>query len=326
MAHPGCGIRRRRSPKCSGVNPLIRLIPASLVRKFAQPYLAGDSLALAMHAADLQWRKYGVLSSLDLLAEGIETEAAVQKNVQTYIEMVAAAASDPRFSAENRPTLSLKPSNFTAAPLQEGGDARGAAEAILQICDAASEVGVGLTLDMESRHWTDFTLDLLRDLHSQGHRHIGAVLQTRLHRCEADLDRLPPGIRVRLVIGIYREPTSLALRDKVEMKGRMLRYAKTLLERGHFVEFASHDEVYVRRFVDEVVPGAKAGLEDFEIQVIYGVPRRKMLAKIGARGIRCRVYIPFALSWPMAVAYLRRRLDEYPAMMWMVLKNMIRKG
>ena len=81
----------------------------------------------------------------------------------------------------------------------------------------------------------------------------------------------------------------------------------------------------MRRFVDGVVPLAGVGLEDFEVQMIYGVPRRKLLAELCARGIRCRVYIPYALSWPMAVAYLRRRLDEYPAMMWMVAKNMLRR-
>lgn len=308
------------------MNPLIRLIPPVLVRAFARPYLAGDSLALAMDAADRQWRQHGIASSLDLLAEGIETEDVAEQNRQTYIEMVATAAADPRFSAENRPTLSLKPSSFTTSPLHRGGDGRGAAEAIRTICEAASEVGIGLTLDMESRHWTDFTLDLLRSLHGEGHRHIGAVLQTRLHRCEADLDQLPQGVRVRLVIGIYREPASVALSDKVEMKERMLRYAQTLLERGHYVEFASHDEIYVRRFVDTVVADAGASLDSFEVQVIYGVPRRRLLAEISARGIRCRVYIPFALSWSMAVAYLRRRLDEYPAMMWMVAKNMVSRG
>jgi proline dehydrogenase len=152
------------------------------------------------------------------------------------------------------------------------------------------------------------------------------VLQTRLNRCEADLDQLPKGIRVRIVIGIYQEPAALALTDKVEMKERMLRYAEILLKRGHYLEFATHDEVYVRRFLDQIVPRAGVGPESFEVQMIYGVPRRKLLAELGTKGIRCRVYIPFARSWPMAVAYLRRRLDEYPAMMWMVAKNMLRRG
>ena len=34
------------------------------------------------------------------------------------------------------------------------------------------------------------------------------------------------------------------------------------------------------------------------------------------------LYVPFALSWTLAIEYLRRRLDEYPAMMFLVAKNM----
>jgi hypothetical protein len=32
--------------------------------------------------------------------------------------------------------------------------------------------------------------------------------------------------------------------------------------------------------------------------------------------------VPFALGWDMAIQYLRRRLDEYPAMVWLVTKNL----
>ena len=44
------------------------------------------------------------------------------------------------------------------------------------------------------------------------------------------------------------------------------------------------------------------------------------------RGVRCRLYVPFALGWPMAIAYLRRRLDEYPAMMFLVARNWLFRG
>ena len=41
------------------------------------------------------------------------------------------------------------------------------------------------------------------------------------------------------------------------------------------------------------------------------------------QGVRARLYVPFALGWDLAIEYLRRRLDEYPAMMWLVTKNMV---
>jgi proline dehydrogenase len=301
------------------VNPLIRFIPAFLVRYFASPYVAGDALAKAIAVVEKLHRERGLLSTLDLLAEDIRTDAQAQQNLDTYLQMVDAAA---RLPSAMRPTLSLKPSSYTTKPFQHGGDAAGSREAMRAIAAAAAGKGVALTIDMESRHWTDFTLDVLREFCSQGMTHVGTVLQTRLHRTEADLDKLPKGLRVRLVIGIYREPGEVALTEKPAMKDRMLAYAEKLLRAGHYVEFASHDDVYVRRFVEQVVPKVGVGKDRFEVQMLYGVPRDRFLADLRRQGVTARLYVPFALGWDMAIQYLRRRLDEYPAMVWLVTKNM----
>lgn len=303
------------------MNPLIRCIPSFLVRFFASPYVAGDSLGKAMGVVQKLHAERGLRSTLDLLAEDIRTDAQAQQNLATYLEMVDAAAASP-LPAAARPTLSLKPSSYTTSPLQLGGDAKGAREALLRIATRAAEKGVAITVDMESRHWTDFTLQTLREMHAQGMQHVGIVLQTRLHRTEKDLDALPPGVRVRLVIGIYREPADVALTDKGAMKERMLAFAETLLRRGHFVEFATHDDAYVRRFLEQVVPRTGVGKDRFEVQMLYGVPRDRFLAELQRAGIAARLYVPFALGWEMAIQYLRRRLDEYPAMVWLVTKNM----
>jgi proline dehydrogenase len=179
---------------------------------------------------------------------------------------------------------------------------------------------------MEGHHWTDFTLATLRELHAEGLSNVGCVLQTRLHRTEKDVDELPEGVRVRLVIGIYQEPSEIALTDKAAMKERMLVLAERLLERGHYVEFATHDINCVRRFLEEVVPRVGVAQDRYEIQMLYGVPRDRFLADLHRQGIKARLYVPFALGWDLAIEYLRRRLDEYPAMMWLVSKNMIWRG
>ncbi len=309
------------------MNPLIRLIPRPLVKFFAKPYVAGDSVTSAMDVAAQIYEKNGFLTTLDLLAEDIDNQVVVQQNIATYLDMIDRVAEDPRFQSDGvRPTVSLKPSSYTTEPFESGGAARGSKDAILKICAHAGSRGVGVSVDMESRLWTDFTLESLQDLHANGPVDVGYVIQTRLHRSEADLDTLPAGVRVRLVIGIYKEPADVALMDKPEMKERMLRFAKILLDRGHFVEFATHDEWYVRRFLDEVVEPARIGTDRFEIQMLYGVPRQKLLAALVRQGVRVRLYVPFALGWGMAVAYLRRRLDEYPAMAILVLKNWIFRG
>ncbi|MEM6559355.1 MAG: proline dehydrogenase family protein [Myxococcota bacterium] len=305
------------------MNPLVRAIPSPLVRFFARPYVAGDSLREAIEVAAGNFEVRGLLTSLDLLAEGIDTDSVVAANRQTYLDMIDAVADDPRFiDAAIRPTLSLKQSSYTTAPLENGGDGAGARDAVFAIARHAAERDVQLTVDMESSHWTDFTLETLRELHAAGLSDVGAVIQTRLHRSEADLDALPEGCRARLVIGIYQEDRAVAITDKNEMKERLLTFSRTLLKRGHYVEFGTHDEHYLRRFVDELIPELGVGTDTFEVQLLYGVPRDKLLREFTERGIRVRLYVPFAVGWPMAIAYLRRRLDEYPAMMFLVAKNM----
>lgn len=307
------------------MNLLVRCIPPSLVRFFARPYVAGDSLDKALAVAAQLWQTRQLRTSLDLLAEDIESDAAVRDNIETYLQMIDAVASDDRFE-DARPTLSLKPSSYTTEPLDRGGDADTSREALFEIAERAKEKGVALTIDMEGNAWTDFTLGVLNDLHRAGHTDVGAVLQTRLHRTAADLQRLPPGCRVRLVIGIYRESASIAATDKRVMKERLLEYGATLLRRGHYVELATHDEPWVRRWVHEVVPAIGASPDQYELQMLFGVPRDKLLAEMTASGVNARLYVPFARSWDQAIAYLRRRLDEYPAMMLLVLKNWMLRG
>lgn len=309
------------------MNPFIRVIPASLVRLFARPYVAGDSLQQAVDAAVVLLRQRGMYTTLDLLAENITTEAAAADNQRVYEQMIDAVASDPRFNDPiERPTLSLKMSSYTTRPLEKGGDAAGAREAVFAIAERAKEKGVRLTVDMESSEWTDFTLETIRQLHAAGHTHVGTVFQTRLFRTEHDIDTLPAGCRVRFVIGIYQEGQDIALTDKRAMKERLLVYAERMLRRGHYVEVGTHDEEFVRRFVDEVVPRVDAKPDQFEVQMLYGVPRDRLQQELVKRGIRVRLYVPFAIGWSMAIAYLRRRLDEYPQMMFLVAKNMFSRG
>ncbi|OGQ82727.1 MAG: hypothetical protein A2289_12835 [Deltaproteobacteria bacterium RIFOXYA12_FULL_58_15] len=306
-------------------NPFIRAIPPSLVRFFARPYVAGDSLAKAVDTAADMLRSRGLLTTLDLLAEEITSQADVEENLATYLEMINAASGDDRFiTTKQRPTVSLKLSSFTLAPLDRGGDGAGSREAAMRLAEHSKQRNVRLTIDMENSDWTDFTLDTVAALHDKGHHHVGTVIQTRLHRTDSDLDRLPKGCRVRLVIGIYQERAKIAFTDKHKMKERLLTLGSELLKRGHCVELATHDEAYVRRFFDEVVPQTGAQPHKFEAQMLYGVPRMTLQKELVERGIPTRLYLPFARSWSMAIAYLRRRLDEYPAMMFSVLGDVIR--
>lgn len=299
---------------------LAQLVPAPLVRVFARPYLAGGTMREALDSAADILAARGMLSTLDLLGESVTRAEQVETNEDVYCRLVDALGQDPRFSeSEERPSISLKPSAFCLKEQEE------AFVPIRRILERARARSVAVTIDMEDRSWTDLTLEYAVRFFQEGHD-VGTVLQTRLHRTEADLERIPPGMRVRLVIGIYPEPGEVALTDKRAMKERMLPFSARLLERDARVEFATHDDVFVQRFVHEIAPKAP---DRCELQILLGVPREKMLARLQAEdGLRLpvRVYVPFATDMGEATAYLRRRMEESPNMMFLVLRNLFARG
>ena len=296
---------------------LARLAPGPVVRWFARPYVAGGSMDAGLDVAHDRLSRFEALSTMDLLGEGVTERFEVIQNVAAYEQLIDRLGSEPRFADPvTRPTVSVKPSAFTCG---ERESAFGHIEGLVR---RASACGVRVTIDMEDRPWTDLTLDWAIDLFGQG-LDVGTVLQTRLNRTEQDLERIPSGMRVRLVIGIYPEPESVAVTDKRVMKDRMVEYAAVLLDRGAYVEFGTHDEPALERFLREVAPKAP---DRCEIQMLLGVPRRAFARRLmaGALGVIVpfRLYVPFAMSWDDATAYLRRRMRESPSMMWLVLRNL----
>jgi len=296
-----------------------QLVPGPLVRWFARPYVAGDSIESAIAAAALL-RGKGMRTTLDLLGEGVTRMEQVEQNVSVYLELIDSIAGDPQFSdLESRPSVSVKPSAFTTGVME---DVRAP---LTEIAECAHAQGVALTIDMEERRWTDLTIDLSVGLFERGFD-VGTVYQTRLNRTEADLARIPAGMRLRLVIGIYPEAAEFAATDKRTMKERMLTYAATLLERGVKVEFATHDEKFIERFAREVAPAAP---DRCEVQMLLGVPRKRAGAALAGGTwkvpVPVRIYVPFAIGWVDATAYLRRRMEESPNMIWLVLRNLARR-
>ena len=297
---------------------LAHIVPAPLVRMFARPYLAGDDMTAAVDTAAELHGTRRLVSTLDLLGEDVKDPGQIARNEAMYVKLIEEVHADGRFAdRSSRPTVSVKPSAFTL------NDMAASFVPIRRLAERARRAQVGLTIDMEDHRWTDATLEGTLALFSAGFD-VGTVLQTRLERTEEDLGRIPPGMRVRLVIGIYPEPPEIATTDKSVMKDRMLDFAGRLVARGAYVEFATHDEVYIERFLTDVAPEAP---DRCELQMLLGVPRRKLQDDVvsGALGLKIpvRIYVPFAVGWKDATAYLRRRISESPSMVFAVLRNLV---
>lgn len=299
---------------------LANLVPAPLVRLFAGPYVAGDDMKIALDSAGELLSTRGLVSTLDLLGEDVTEVAQVERNEEVYSRLIRAINNDPRFNdLAARPSVSVKPSAFCI-----DGDRAKAFEPIHRLALEAQEHSVRLTIDMEDHRWTEITLTKAVEFFNAG-LGVGTVIQTRLNRTQEDLQKIPAGMRVRLVIGIYPESSAIAITDKAEMKERLLTAAETLIARGVYVEFATHDEPYVERFVREIAVNNPALAE---VQMLLGVPRRSLQDQIVSGGlgpvVPVRIYVPFAMGWGDATAYLRRRMAESPSMVFLVLRNLLK--
>src|SRR5262249_48322784 len=152
---------------------------------------------------------------------------------------------------------------------------------------------------------------------------IGVVLQSRLHRTAADVEALAPlRPNVRLCLGIYREPTGIALQDKPAMKERLLELLERMWRNGQYVALATHDENVIERAVEMAERLGKTP-GDFEVQMLLGVPRARIQKRLRDVGITVRLYVPYGTHW---YHYCLRRLDNNPEMARMVLGNLFHLG
>jgi proline dehydrogenase len=291
-------------------NTIIDLMPGPLVRIFAAPYTAGKGVASGVAKADDLHAKQGLYSTVDLLAEEVFNREDVEAAVQVYLRMVEALKDRPYASISLKPTsLGI---NESEAYCQEN---------LRRIVAAAAVHGLRITLDMEDRHFTDVTLRMYKAIRDEFDT-FGIVLQSRLFRTTNDIQALHvKPCRVRICIGIYREPAELALQDKADMKAKLFEHVQLLLDQGHYPEIATHDEPLIRRCIEHLdqrgVPK-----DAYEFQMLLGVPRTELQQEIVKRGQTMRLYVPFAEDWKYAVHYLKRRLAANPSMALMVMKNL----
>ncbi len=293
-----------------------RLTPPLLVKTFARPYVAGDSIESALNTARELFARRKILSTLDILGEEVSSPEEVELQVGLYLRLVE------QIEAPERTTISLKPSAMGLDLDQDLATAH-----VDRIVAAAARARVGVTIDMEDHQLTTATLRLHRRLRERySTDQLGTVLQSRLFRTAADIEAMEDlPSRIRLVIGIYKEPAEVAHTRKRDIKANYLVLLRQLIEGGHKVEVATHDEHLLeqsRRILEEY----KVPRSGSEFQMLLGVPRDALQQRLVSEGHKVRLYIPFADNWADAIAYCKRRMVENPSMAGMVLKNLFSPG
>ncbi len=108
------------------------------------------------------------------------------------------------------------------------------------------------------------------------------------------------------------------------MKKKMLQQVELLLKEGHYPEIATHDEAVINEAIN-IAERLNMKKDQYEVQMLMGVPKQAFQDELVQNGILVRLYVPFAEKWKYATAYCKRRLAANPAMAAYILKNILHK-
>lgn len=299
--------------RSEGVKHLVSSMPVSsgIVARF----VPGETTADAVDATQALVED-GRLATLDFLGEDTLDRAQAHATADAYIDLLRElSARGLTVGAE----VSVKLSAVGQALAGDGEKI--ALDNAREICQAATNAGTTVTLDMEDHTTTDSTLGILNDLR-QDFPKTGAVVQAYLHRTEQDCrDLAYEGSRVRLCKGAYKEPESVAFQDKHEVNLSYVRCLKVLMAGPGYPMVASHDP----RLIE--IAGALATKNNraqgtYEYQMLFGI-RPDEQRRLAAAGESMRVYVPYGDQW---YGYLMRRLAERPQNLAFFARSLVSKG
>jgi proline dehydrogenase len=292
---------------------LVDLAPAPVVRLFAAPYVAGKGIESGVRKADEIWNTGKLHATVDLLGEEVFKREDVVATVALYVRMI------DQLKGRHYVSISLKPTQLGIHESEAY-----CLENIRRVVGYAAPHRLHVTVDMEDHTFTDVTLRLFKALRGE-FENVGTVLQSRLFRTKDDILGLPASpCKVRICIGIYKEPKEVAYTEKPAMKDKLFEYVQLLLDRGHYPEIATHDEPLIRRCVD-YLDKRSIPKSAYEFQMLLGVPRSEIQTQVVGDGRLMRLYVPFAEEWKYAIAYCKRRMAANPMMGAYVMKNLFRK-
>ena len=285
-------------------------LPKVLVRPFAKPYVAGESIDSVIKITK-KLNDNGFSTTLDILGEFVNSKEEANKIKNSYSELIKNISSKKLDS-----TISVKLTH-----LGLGIDSKLGEENFNSLSLIGKEYNVGITIDMENSPYTSKTFEIYKNAIIKNEK-LGAVIQAYLYRSLDDIKHLDSSLlNLRICKGIYNESQDIAIQDRLAINDNYFEMAKSLLNGQGYACLATHDLTLIDRlesFIDENDISPKR----FEFQVLYGVPMGNRLEELKSKGYKIRIYVPFGEAW---FEYSVRRLKENPKIISYVLKNLFKK-
>ena len=289
---------------------MIRFMPRWSIHPFAKTYVAGESIEETVLVVK-QINARGFTCTLDILGEHVQSIAKADNITQEYCNIYDTIA-DENMSCN----ISIKLTHIGLAL-----DKNIAAENLVRILKQAKLHNNFCRIDMENSTYTEQTIELYKDYVSN-FPNMGIVLQAYLKRSLEDARNLnTPGFNTRICKGIYDEPETIALQDRIAIQDNFFQITKEILSGNGFAAIATHDIPLIDR-IDEWIESTQVSSDQFEFQVLYGVPMGGRLERLLDKGYTVRQYIPFGKDW---FDYSLRRLKENPKIMSYVLGNLFKR-
>lgn len=180
------------------------------------------------------------------------------------------------------------------------------------IVSAAREHGVLAHFDSHSPATADATLACVRQA-VELNASVGMTLPGRWRRSLADADlACQLGVRVRVVKGEWADAND----PDRDMRQGYLQVIDCLAGRAREVAVATHDPWLAR----ESLVRLRAAGTRCELELLNGLPSRKLLALAREFSVPVRVYIPFGISWR---PYALSKVGDNPRILWWMLRDSI---
>lgn len=284
------------------------VIQNKATRNVSRRFVAGETLDDAVQATRIL-NQHHTQVALDHLGENVADAAEARAATQDYnaaLDLIKQTGIDANISIK-----------LTALGLDISQEL--CEENLRTLLRSARNHAIFVCIDMEGSAYTERTVDLALRMH-QRYEHVGTVIQTYLYRSKQDVEKLiAQGVRVRLVKGAYKEPSSIAYQGKDDVDGSYVQLMMMLLARGNFPAIATHDE-HIINATCKFARDRGINKTSFEFQMLYGI-RRDLQEKLVQQGYNVRIYVPYGAQW---YPYLMRRMAERPANLMFVVSNLWR--